>query len=61
MITTATLWVCGKCGAVSHLDGGNPPYWHSQVGCPIPSIRADEASTYTNHTWKQVVVVVPYA
>jgi hypothetical protein len=52
-VTTATVWVCSKCGLPSHLDGGSIP---SSVLHGICS-----ASSYGPHVLKPVLVVVPYA
>ncbi len=52
-VTTATLWVCSGCGAVSHVDGGAMPDWAIHGFCP--------AAAGGRHALKPVLVVVPYA
>lgn len=51
MITTATIWVCGKCGTVSHLDGTVQPDKTIHGYCPNESGK---------HSLKPVLVMVPW-
>jgi hypothetical protein len=55
-VTTTTIWVCSKCGAVSHIDGGSQPSWVTMGICGIASPNGNDS-----HTLKPVLVVVPYA
>lgn len=54
MISTATIVVCGKCGKVSHLEGAVQPVVTVGEICTA-------SSTFDRHSWKYVIVMVPWA
>jgi hypothetical protein len=52
-VSTATVVVCGKCGMVSHLEGGVQPSMVAMARCA--------GTSSGQHAWKHVLVVVPWA
>ena len=65
-VTTATLWVCSNCGHVDRLDGHAGSNQFSRY-CPqvVPSeaygTMGVDPPPAREHSFKPVVVVVPYA
>lgn len=58
-VTTATMVVCGKCGRVSHIEGTVQPQAVLLESCQGAS--AEHRHGPGQHSWKYVLVVIPWA